>query len=324
MDGLLMRLHELNGKLRPSEIKKSQMFLWLTIEIYIYIYTFWLVWFVSLTLSSSMLKLWPQASLPCCFHWVCPTILWSTFSTALTSADTHRQETTQHEPETRVRAFFCSSNSAQNSITSAIKRHYSKLMYDHSQDSSSALLVLPLVLRTDRPALTFRDFPSEKPEVPVTRPRPGMDSIRSWQPIRHTSNRPETQSNNFSGTRSGTRSHLSEGGNVTATCQTGGFEEGGHVGQRWRVRRLFRCSAGRVSSWLKFLFNGGTSGVVLREFIQASLQRQTQQLHLLTRLLHPPMSLWNEDKLWSHHPSFFFCCLPHLNIYVTPKLPSTE
>lgn len=38
MDGLLMRLHELNGKLRPSEIKKSQMFLWLTIEIYIYIY----------------------------------------------------------------------------------------------------------------------------------------------------------------------------------------------------------------------------------------------------------------------------------------------
>lgn len=65
------------------------------------------------------------------------------------------------------------------------------------QDKSSALVVLPLVLRPDRPALTFRDFASEglpgMAGTLVTRPRPGTHSKRSWQPIKHTSSRPEEQ-----------------------------------------------------------------------------------------------------------------------------------
>lgn len=70
------------------------------------------------------------------------------------------------------------------------------------QESSSALVVLPLVLRTDRPALTFRDFPSERltgeAETLVSGLRPGTDSNRSWQPIKHTSNRPEEKHFQFS------------------------------------------------------------------------------------------------------------------------------
>lgn len=46
-----------------------------------------------------------------------------------------------------------------------------------------------------RPVRTFRDFISEMlPEVVetlVTQLRPGTDSNRSWQPIKHTSKRPK-------------------------------------------------------------------------------------------------------------------------------------
>ena len=69
------------------------------------------------------------------------------------------------------------------------------------QDRSSALVVLPLALRPERPLLTFRDFPSERlPEEAETlaiRPRSGTDSSRSWQPFKHTSNRPEKQEEHF-------------------------------------------------------------------------------------------------------------------------------
>lgn len=45
-----------------------------------------------LTRSSSVLKLWPQASLPSCLHCVRPTTLLSTFSTALISAEKQRKQ----------------------------------------------------------------------------------------------------------------------------------------------------------------------------------------------------------------------------------------
>lgn len=55
------------------------------------------------------------------------------------------------------------------------------------QEMSSALAL--------RPVRTFRDFISEMlPEVVetlVTQVRPGTDSNRSWQPIKHTSKRPK-------------------------------------------------------------------------------------------------------------------------------------